>query len=137
VNETAPTRLEPPVSALTQPFWDATRHERLMVQWCLDCAKPIWYPREVCTACLGSDLEWRATNGRGTVYAVSVQHRSANPKMVDRVPYAVALVELDEGVCLMSNLVDCDPSSVVPGLGVEVCWELLSDGRKLPLFRPT
>lgn len=136
MSEPTPARLEPPVSALTMPFWEATRVESLVLQRCRDCAQPIWYPREVCPTCLRSDLDWRAATGAGSVYAVSVQHRPANPTMARRVPYVVALVELDEGVRLMTNVVDCDPRSVVPGLGVAVCWEPLTDGRKLPLFRP-
>ncbi|MCU1357647.1 MAG: DNA-binding protein [Acidimicrobiales bacterium] len=132
----APTRIEPPVTDVSRPFWDATREQRFLVQWCIDCEQPIFYPREVCPSCLGTDLEWRPSAGTGTVYAVSVQHRPAFPTMADRVPYAVALIDLDDGIRLMSNVVECDPETVAPGLAVTVRWELLSDGRHLPQFRP-
>ncbi|MGI8711400.1 MAG: Zn-ribbon domain-containing OB-fold protein [Acidimicrobiales bacterium] len=128
-------RIEPPVSELTAPFWDATRRQRLVLQWCTDCDEAIFYPRDVCPACLGTDLQWRASEGRGTVYAVSVQHRAANPAMADRVPYAVVLVDLDDGIRLMSNVVDVDPATVEPGQAVTLCWEPLRDGRHLPQFR--
>lgn len=131
-----PRRLEPPVTATTAPFWDATRDERLLVQWCESCDEAIFYPREVCPSCLGSDLTWRESDGRATVYAVSVQHRAGNPFMADRVPYAVALVDLDDGIRMMTNVVDCDPDEVTIGQRVAVCWEPMSDGRNLPQFRP-
>jgi uncharacterized OB-fold protein len=131
-----PSRIEPPSSELTAPFWEATRDRTLLVQWCRSCEEPIFYPREVCPRCLGTDLEWRSSSGAGVIYAASVQHRPATPVMSDRVPYVVALVDLDDGIRLMSNLVDCDPADAVPGTSVEVCWEPLSDGRNLPQFRP-
>ena len=133
----APTRIEPPASELTEPFWDATRDRRLLVQWCTECEQPIFYPREVCPRCLGTALEWRESAGTGTVYASSVQHRPATPVMTDRVPYVVALIDLDDGIRIMSNVVGCDPPDVAAGMAVTVCWERLSDGRHLPQFQPT
>jgi len=135
-------RIEPAATELTDPFWDATRERRYLVQWCSACATPIFYPREVCPACLSADsLEWRQSSGRATVYAVSVQHRPANPTMADRVPYAVALVEVDAGdgastIRVMSNVVNCDPQSIRVGDAVSLTWEELSDGRNLPQFEP-
>lgn len=135
MSDTKPTRLEPPETELTRPFWDATKSERFLVQWCGACNTPIFYPREVCPQCLSSEsLEWRESAGTGQVHAVSVQHRPANPLMADRVPYAVAIVELDDGIRLMSNVVNCDPETVTVGQQVQLTWEPLSDGRNLPLF---
>ena len=57
--ERAPRRIEPPVTELTQPFWDATRDRRLLLQWCVDCDTAQYFPREICLACAGSNLEWR------------------------------------------------------------------------------
>ena len=123
-------RFEPPESEIAAPFWDATRESRLVLQWCTDCERPIWYPREVCPGCLGESLEWRDAGGGGVVYACTVEHK-ASP------PYVVALVELDEGVRLLSNVVGCPPEQVAVGDRVQVTWEALSDGRGLPLFEPT
>lgn len=129
------TRFEPPTSEVSQPFWDATRERRFLIQWCGPCERPIFYPREVCPQCLtGQGLEWRESNGNGTVYAASVQHKPANPMMADRVPYVVALVELDEGIRIMSNVVNCPPDDVTVGRPVRLTWEPLSDGRNLPQF---
>jgi uncharacterized OB-fold protein len=135
-------RLEPPTTETSDPYWEATKGKQLLVQWCTACALPIFYPREVCPACLSADsLTWKTSSGAGTVYAVSVQHRPANPTMADRVPYAVALVEVDAGdgastVRMMSNVVNCDATTVQVGDAVTLTWEELSDGRHLPLFEP-
>ena len=133
-------RLEPMATEATDPFWDATKEHKYLVQWCRACDTPIFYPREVCPSCLSAEsLEWRQSSGKGTVYAVSVQHRPANPTMADRVPYAVALIEVDAGdgantVRVMSNVVNCDPLAVNVGDRVTLAWEPLSDGRNLPVF---
>jgi len=127
-------RYEPPVTDVSAPFWDATREKRLTIQRCADCERWIWYPRSACTRCLGEDLRWTDVAGAGSVYAVSVHHRPGVAEMNDRVPYAVALVELQEGVRMLTNVVDCDPESVQIGQKVSVAWEALSDGRNLPVF---
>lgn len=130
------TRMEPPVSEVTEPFWQATRNRQLLLQWCTVCDEVIFYPREACPRCLGTSLQWRPASGRGVVYAVSVQHKPAYPSLADRVPYAVALIDLEEGVRMMSNVVGCAVDDIVIGQAVEVRWEALSDGRHLPQFQP-
>lgn len=127
-------RFEPPVTETSEPFWEATRDGRLILQWCRRCEQPVWFPREVCPGCLGSDLEWRDSPGEGEVYACSVEHRAQTRAL--EAPYVVALVELDEGVRLLTNVVGCPPESVAIGDRVTVTWEQLSDGRQLPLFAP-
>ncbi len=135
-------RVEPTSTELTEPFWDATREHRYLVQWCTDCGVPIFFPRQFCPTCLGAEhLEWRPSNGRGTVHAASVQHRPGNPAMADRVPYVVALVDLDAGdgahtIRVMSNVVGTDPGAVHAGDAVRLTWEPLPDGRNLPVFEP-
>jgi uncharacterized OB-fold protein len=85
---------------------------------------------------LGSDIEWREASGRGTVYAVSIQHNAALPEFKDQVPYAVALVELDEGVRFMTNIVNTDPFGVAIGQRVRLTWEPIEDGRAIAVFEP-
>jgi uncharacterized OB-fold protein len=131
-----PTRFEPPMSPAGRPFWDATREQRLVLQWCRSCDEPIHYPRDACPRCLGDDLEVRPSAGTGEVYAASTMPKPGNPFMKGREPYVVALVALDDGVRLLTNLVDVDPDDVRVGQRVEVTWEALSDGRHLPQFRP-
>ena len=128
-------RFEPPAGEAAEPFWEATREKRFLVQRCDACDAAIFYPREVCPQCLSSDsLSWRESSGRGTIYAASVQEKPANPLMADRVPYVVALVELEDGIRLMSNVVGCPPYDAAVGRPVQLTWEELSDGRNLPQF---
>jgi uncharacterized OB-fold protein len=129
-------RLEPPISDVAAPFWDATRDKRLMLQWCRVCSQAIHYPREVCPTCLGEDLEWRESPGQGEIYAFNVMHRPGNRGMADRTPYVIALVTLDEGVRMVTNIVGHEPGSLQVGMRVKITWESLSDGRNLPLFEP-
>lgn len=131
-----PSRFEPPESPAGAPFWAATRDRRLVLPWCTTCELPHWYPRERCPRCLGGVIDWREASGLGTVHAVSVMPKPALPVLAERVPYAVALVELDEGVRMMTNIVTDEPFGVTVGDRVQVGWESLSDGRHLPVFHP-
>ncbi len=134
-------RLEPPQGAESAPFWEATRGGTLLIQWCSACNRGIFYPRSFCPHCLAMDgvLEWRTASGRATVYAASVEHKPAagGSTFSDGQPYVVALVDLEEGVRMMTNVVGCTPEDVHPGQAVTVTWEPLSDGRQLPLFTPS
>jgi len=132
----ARTRFEPPMSPAGEPFWEATREQRLVLPWCLDCGQPHWFPRDACPHCLSGAIEWRPASGRGVVYAVSIMPKPAMPMLADRVPYVVALVELDEGVRVMTNVVDIEPEHAVVDLEVAAAWEPLSDGRHLLVFAP-
>jgi len=131
-----PRRAEPPASPAAEPFWEATRDGRLVLPWCTQCGRPHFYPRSACPHCGAGTIEWRRASGQGEVYAVCVEHRPSLPAVFGEEPYAVALVELAEGVRLMTNIVNVPVSDVRVGLPVSVTWEELSDGRRLPLFEP-
>ena len=129
-------RFEPPVGEASGPYWEATEQRTLVLPWCTACARPHWYPRVVCPWCLGDDIDWRTAAGTGEVHAVSVQHQPGPFRDAEDGSYAVALVDLTEGVRVMTNVVDVDPEAVTVGMRVTVTWEPLPDGRHLPLFRP-
>jgi hypothetical protein len=136
--------MEPPVGPDGGPFWEATREGTLLVQWCTACDRGIFYPRSFCPFCggtvsgEGSGVEWRTASGRASVYAVTVEHNPAatGATFSGGEPYTVALVELEEGVRMMTNVIGCPPEDVHIGMTVHVTWEPLSDGRRLPLFAP-
>ncbi len=131
-------RLEPPVAEASAPFWEATRQRRLVLPWCVACEQAFWFPREVCPGCLGSAIDWRPASGRGRIHAATVEHHPALlPAVFGDQPYVIALVDLDEGVRMMSNVVGCPPDEVGVGMAVAATWEPLSDGRQLLLFEPT
>jgi uncharacterized OB-fold protein len=128
--------LEPPISEEAIPYWDATREQRLVLPWCTDCNSPFWYPRPTCPRCLHDNIEWKPASGAGEVYAVSVQYKPGPMREATDGPYAVALVDLAEGVRMMTNVVGCAPDAVTVGMAVKVHWYALSDGRHLPFFAP-
>jgi uncharacterized OB-fold protein len=135
----APTRFEPPVGAESGPYWEATREGRLLVQWCTACDRGLFYPRTLCPHCGASGpLEWREASGRAIVHAAVVEHRPelAGAAFAQGEPFCIALVDLEEGVRMMTNVVGCPPDDVTIGMAVTVTWEPLSDGRQLALFRP-
>jgi hypothetical protein len=117
-------------------FWEATRREELVLPWCPSCAQPFWYPREVCPRCGTGGIEWRPASGRAEVYAVSVHHQAGPGRDPADGPYAVALVDLAEGVRMMTNVVGCPPEAVRVGMAVRLTWRPLPDGRNLPQMTP-
>lgn len=134
----APRRFEPPSSKVSEPFWEATREQRLVLQHCNDCERVIWYPRVLCQHCGSRSVEWRHVDqhvgGMATVYAISVQYNAAHPGLRDRVPYVVALVDLDIGIRMMTNIVGEAALTVAIGERVRPTWEPLTDGRHLLVY---
>jgi uncharacterized OB-fold protein len=131
------SRLEPPITPLTEPFWEGTRRRELLAQRCTACDRFIWYPRHACPGCLGAAMEWVALSGAGSIYTFNVMRKPGNPMMAAAVPYIVALVDLDEGVRMTTNIVGDDLDDLRCDQRVEVDWSIeLGDGRRLPTFRP-
>ncbi len=124
----------PRPTAVSAPHWEGCREGRLRVQRCSSCGTHVFIPRPFCTECQGDALEWVESTGRGRVYSFTVIHRPQRPEY--QVPYAVAIVELEEGWHMLSNLVDCEPGEVEIGMPVEVTFRRMSDEITLPLFRP-
>ena len=124
--------LDPPEESAE--FFDAAREERLLIQRCSSCGKHQFYPRKVCTHCGDTDVEWVQASGRGTVHTYTVIHRGI-PGWLEEGPYVAAVIDLDEGARMTSNVVDCAPADVVVGMPVEVTF--VDEGKYvLPRFRP-
>ncbi|PQP18363.1 Zn-ribbon domain-containing OB-fold protein [Rhodococcus opacus] len=132
-----PVRPEPRPTAETAAYWNAAREERLVVQRCEQCGRHQFYPRAFCTACLSENIEWVDSAGAGTIYTFTVCRVPAHPSMADKVPYAVAVIELDEGVRLLTNIVDCPIDRIRVGARVEVRFERISAETILPQFALT
>ena len=130
-------RLIPPVSELTQPYWDAARRGELVVQRCASCDRWSFPPRANCPGCGSADLSWRPVSGKGTVYSYTVAHRPPHPVFFDQCPLTVAIVALEEGPRLISNITGCDPNQMEVGMAVEVAFEQIDDSDvMLPVFSP-
>ncbi|BDB27520.1 DNA-binding protein [Cupriavidus sp. TA19] len=108
-------------------FWAAAREGRLLLRHCDSCGKPHWYPRTLCPFCLGT-TQWKQASGRGTIYSYSVTRR-AGPT-----PFCMAYVTLDEGVTMMTQIVDCDLDTVRIGQKVLLRFAPSDGGAPLPTF---
>ena len=124
----------PQPTQLSKPHWDGCRDGVLRVQRCGDCDEFVFIPKPVCGSCLGTNLSWVESSGRGTLYSYTVVHRPQQPTF--EVPYTVAIVELEEGFHMLSNLVECPPEEMRIGMPVEVSYRRMSDEITLPMFRP-
>lgn len=128
------TRPSPVPTQATQPFWDASAQGKLVFQRCGDCKKTQSLPRLFCRHCMSEDLQWEPSKGLGTIYTFTVNHRAANAHMADKLPYVVAVVQLDEGVRMMANIVDVPPELVRIGDRVRVRFLRLNETISLPQF---
>ncbi len=120
----------------TREYWRAAAEGRLLVQKCQDCGAVQFFSWVSCIECSSSRLGWIEASGRGKVYSFTVIHRAPKPELRDKVPYVLALVQSDEGVRMMSNIVECDPQTVHIDMPVRVIFEPGSVGVVLPKFRP-
>ncbi len=122
---------EPYGDAITAPFWDGARRHELLVQRCLRCATHQFYPRPFCLSCDGDDLEWIRTAGTGSVYSIT----EVQVQVIEGLqpPYQVAVVELDEGPRLTTNVIG-GPAAI--GDRVQVGWRERSDAPPCPIFAP-
>ncbi len=118
------------------PFWEAARQRVLKLQKCNSCARA-WYPiGPTCPHCFAEDFHWEVMCGRGVVHGLVVYHKPWTPWFKDKVPYAVAQVQLEEGPRLTTNILDCDVRDVSIGMKVVAAYEDLTDEITLVQFRP-
>jgi uncharacterized OB-fold protein len=133
----------PPIPAPSpQPesdfYWEKCKKGELWLRHCQACDSSYFYPRDICPECFSRDTDWVQSSGRGTVHTFAIVHRGPTPPFRDRSPYVPAVVELEEGARMPTNLVEVDPDPAVikVGMAVEVVFEPLSDSISLPKFRP-
>ncbi len=120
----------------TQPFWDAARAGALLIRRCRDCGRFHFYPRPFCPSCWSSNVEWVEASGRASLYTWSVVRRNDLPPFNERVPYVAAVVDLEEGPRMMTNVVDCDVDALEIGMPLEVVFRPIADDVTIPVFRP-
>lgn len=119
----------------TEHFWNGTREGRLLLQRCDACHSVYFPPRPFCPACGGRAVSVVAASGRGSLYSYVINYR---PHPAFDGPYAIAVVQLEEGPRLMTNIVGCEqtPEALVLDMPLEVHFEAVSSEITLPLFRP-
>jgi uncharacterized OB-fold protein len=132
--EKAPRPLPQPWH-LTQPFWDGASDRKLLVQYDPEVGKFQFYPRSVSIYTGRRNLEWREVSGRGTLYSFTEIH-VAPPGFEDLAPYMIGVVELEEGVRIMTPLHNITVEDAELGMKMRVCWQRLSDEITYPAFEP-
>jgi len=121
----------------TKPFWDGAKAHRLMLPWCKSCGQAHFFPRSCCPHCFEFDLEWREASGRGKLHTYVINHKAARG-FEEKVPYVIAVVELEEGPRMMTNLVMDEtptPERLRIDMPLEVTFDDVTPDVTLPKFR--
>jgi uncharacterized OB-fold protein len=121
---------------ISQGFWDGTAVGELRIQRCPRCGHFQFYPRAWCMHCTSLELDWYVASGRGSIHTYTVIRRHTAPAWKTLLPYVVAIVALEEGPRLMTNIVDCDPESVYVEMPVQARLTPITQEIALPLFAP-
>ena len=116
-------------------YWRAAAKGELVVPTCRECSRAFWHPRPRCPYCGSDKVELVASKGTGVLHTFTVVRQSSDPFFKSKVPYVVAMVRLDEGVSMMSNIVECDVDVVKIGMPVKVAFEPASGEIAVPVFR--
>ena len=119
----------PATDVESKPYWDAANQGRLLVKFCAACGRHHHYPRALCPFCFSDKTEWRDASGKGTIYSYTVMRRAP-------VPYAIAYVTLDEGIAMLTNIVECDFDQLKIGQKVSVVFKPTDGGAPMPMFKP-
>ena len=128
------TALHPEPNADSRPYWDATRERRLLIRNCKSCGMKHFMPRNGCPHCWSEDLEWVDASGRATVYSFSIVRRAPLPEFAANAPYVVAMVDLEEGPRMYTNIVGAGALDVAIGDKVEVSFDDRGEGYVVPQF---
>lgn len=118
----------------SRPFWEAARRHELMLQRCGGCRAFIYYPRDRCPHCLSDKLAWERVSGRGSVYSYTVVYRASSRAFADA-PYVLAIVELQEGPRMTTNIV-APPDQIRVGMPVTVFFDDVTPEHTLVKFKP-
>lgn len=116
-------------------YWQKLKTGKLWLQYCRECQQFIFYPREACPRCLQSQLQWQPVSGQGQVYSYTIVNVTALPEFKEATPYIYAIIELEEGIRLPSNLIDCPLDKVHIGMQVKLGF-IQREGKTLPIFTP-
>jgi hypothetical protein len=130
--------LPQPITPESKPFWDGLREQKLMLPKCGDCGRVFFYPRIVCPHCQSRNVGWIQGTGRGKLYSFEIAYQTISKAFKVKPPYVLAMVELDEGARMLTNLVNVepDPKKIRCDMPVEIVYQKLTDEVTLPLFQP-
>jgi uncharacterized protein len=120
----------------TEAYWQAASGGTLLIKRCDACGRHHFYPRPFCPHCWSDRVDWVAASGRATLYTYSVVRTNGLPPFADRVPYVAAIVELEEGPRMMTNVIDFDEDDLRIGMDLTLAWRPLEGELTAPVFRP-
>ncbi len=126
----------PQIDEMTRPYWEYCKNHELRMQKCSNCGYIRFPVSTVCPHCLSMEYEWTPLSGKGTVYSYVIYRQAYHPAYKKDVPYAVAVIQLEEGPRMESNITGCEPDSITIGMPVEVYFDDVTDKIALPKFRP-
>ncbi|MFC1971606.1 Zn-ribbon domain-containing OB-fold protein [Chloroflexota bacterium] len=126
----------PVVNIDTAPFWEYCRQHELRMQKCTQCGHVRYPPGMICPRCHSMEAEWVRLSGKGTVYSYTVIHRLYHKAFKDDIPYVGAIVHLDEGPGMLSNVIGCKVVDIKIDMPVEVYFDDVTDNISLPKFKP-
>ncbi len=128
----------PQPDPVTAPYWESLKAHEMKIQRCNDTGKFFFYPRGMSPFTWSDNISWEPVSGKGQVHAFTIVHLNRAPGFSDDLPYVVAMIELEEGARMMSNLIDVDPDPdhVKIGMPVELVYDDVTDEVTLPKFRP-
>ena len=118
-----------------RPFWEGTKQGKLLLPRCTSCGEIFFFPRPFCPSCHSDAVEWIEASGKGRIYTYTTVRANPPSVFAHEVPFVVAIIRLEEGVQLMSNVVDVDDPRLACDAEVEVLFEPVNDDITLPLFR--
>jgi uncharacterized protein len=124
----------PKINDENRVFWNETKNQKLMLQKCSSCHQIQYYPRFFCANCYSESMEWIESQGKGNVYTFTVIRRAPSEGFLEDVPYTLALIELDEGVRMMSTIIE-QPEDIKIGDKVEVSFKETEIDIQLPIFK--
>jgi len=125
----------PEITSLNREYFEGCALGELRVRRCLACEARFRFAHEWCPVCWSGELGWVKASGRGKVSHFSIVHQAPSPAFEPDAPYVIALVELDEGVRMMSTIKGCAPHEVAIGMRVEAGFEA-RNGADIPIFHP-
>jgi uncharacterized OB-fold protein len=134
-SDQSPTRPLPETRNAGATFWSKAAEGVLVVPKCNACLRTFWHPRPRCPHCGSDRVDWIASAGKGAVHTFTIVRQSGDPYFKGKVPYAVAMIDLDEDVRIMTNIVETPLEALRIGMRVEVLFEPAADGIAIPLFR--
>ena len=126
----------PAPDEFTQTWWEGTKEGKLKIRRCSACRRAHFYPRPFCPHCWSEEVTWEDASGRATLYTYSIIYQNDLPPFPQRVPYVAAVVDLEEGPRMMTNVVDCDLDRVAVGMPLEVTFREETEDVTVPVFRP-